>query len=128
MTISVSWQSRRLPFSAGSTACLYSLRAARACNPPENIAGAGQTPRAFSEACDRLPSILPIQAEGNEIPFSGSDILKYVPQISNEDQLIWEPVRRELEQLIRSTRHYHLKTHTEQLLNSEIIQYFIPNI
>lgn len=36
--------------------------------------------------------------------------MKYVlPQISNEDQLIWEPACRELEQLIRSTRHYHLK-------------------
>lgn len=44
-------------------------------------------------------------------PFQREEyFLKYVlPQISNEDQLIWEPACRELEQLIRSTRHYHLK-------------------
>ena len=36
--------------------------------------------------------------------------LKHViTQIYSEDQLIWEPACRELEQLIRSTRHYHLK-------------------
>ncbi|MBS6182847.1 MAG: hypothetical protein KH921_18950, partial [Erysipelotrichaceae bacterium] len=44
-------------------------------------------------------------------PFLREDyFLKHVlTQISSEDQLIWEPACRELEQLIRSTRHYHLK-------------------
>ncbi|MCR0326618.1 hypothetical protein MKA58_04340 [[Clostridium] innocuum] len=36
--------------------------------------------------------------------------LKHVlPVISNEDRLLWEPAQQQMEQLIRQTKHYHLK-------------------